>query len=421
MATIESEIISQKLLRTALEGLGKTFARKSGDKPEIIAFRNKINMLLSQPRVLPTQAADLLHRTDNTLLVHVRTEVDRLLRDIEYLAVIEKSSAKPGAGCEAVNALVSENLQQLKSTTDQSERERIIETLNDLFQRAIYLFPNIADGIQATLVPDAAERSEGFHEKFGYDYDRHIYQRYASLAKSEQTIEPSSLIVPLPFYFTTGTHGSGERSAMAASSDHLWMTMIHPRKSDEQVPSLAIEIEAPLIVRKLSHFTLDEVKSLRFISTDSFTPWYREVQGKPQFRERMNPVLHYLDFRQFQSSAFSRKRDQFRDFSDGEWDSCQKELWEARPFTALWREDYARKTKTLRRGFLARISDDPNQVRLAEFSDLTQPVSVSSEEQAARLFVSAFLRNNEDSYDAMYDGRGAIARLCQIPVDKRSF
>lgn len=169
---------------------------------------------------------------------------------------------------------------------------------------AIYLFPYLAKGVEVNLKPAADKATEKFNGEFGITYLRNWYNEL--LKTQEEAGLPGSseqLILPLPYGFTRDPSDEGDRKDIRLS----WINRYGQLAYGYRVPAVAVAINGQ---RKYSHFTLDEVESIRFTDNEAFTPYiewgYDEQRATlvEKLVEKPDSIDHYLRFRGFRRISY---------------------------------------------------------------------------------------------------------------------
>jgi len=344
-----------------------------------------------------------------------------LISDLEYIELLEKG------GVGAVNGRISEWLECVKGDVPLEQKTKAMGEVNHILGRAIYLFPHLARGIAVSLKPETEQKTKEFEDKYGWDYYRNRYNMLLEVYQEKKGFPlPETLVLPLPYGFTTGTHGSGERTARASSQEDIYLGFIHPRGDYQtNVPALAVVVKAPLIVEHPTYFTVDEVESIEFTDNGEFTPFVDKRNNENVLVEKTTPEIYYLRFREFSGVRHNLgERMQLRELTDEEWDRCNRELVTARPFTNLWQEVYHTKPRTLKRGFIACVKDDPlysHHLIMYEITSMRLPKE--NQEKAAAVLYTNILRGKKStlSRTVEYKGIEVIRRLTEIPVQGRHF
>lgn len=337
--------------------------------------------------------------------------------DLEYVDLLEKG------GLEGVNTRLSELVNVLKTDATSEEKLRVVRSLNRHLYRAIHFMPHLATGVEVKLAPGTEDKAEEFGSKYSLEAEgqRRIYDslRKAYPAKLGKQF-PEKLILPLPYGFTTGTHGSGERSGVAQSSGQIGFGFMRQREGEDALePVVNVSIQAAFFTPRQTNFTLDEVESVRFVGAEEYTPVVAERDGVVEFRDRGNPVSYYLYFRDFSNNRSLRKRENLRELSDEEWEFCQTRILSSRPYTNLWRDDYRLAVgNVLIHGFMAVKGDMAEDVTLYELTDLRLPKSDIQDSEAS--IMAKILREGvNQNWLQTFKGRDVITRLMTLPVAER--
>jgi len=330
-------------------------------------------------------------------------------------------------GLEAVNdrldRLFKEYREEGGKLSENEMNEKITE-LNNILFNAIYLFPHIARSIEVRLAEGKIISADKFWDDHGYDYGKN--RRLYDFLKEKKPEMSTVLIMPLPYGFSTGTHGSGQRAARGASREDVYFTYIHPRNNwGIRIPAIAMAIPRPLLFIDHVYFTLEEVESVEFSKNSDLTPFCDETHDNDGLLmiPKANYVFHYLLFRGFSNYVNFRKRADFKkDLSDADWEFMCSNLYEADYGSSLWEEKYATfGNNGLILGFIAVKFEHACDMRLYEFNDIKLP-SEDRHDSAGKLFAK-ILDQDKKTLGAVktYSGNEVIERLLQIPVRERNF
>jgi len=347
----------------------------------------------------------------------------------QFYSLLPLLSIMEEGGVEEVNVYIGKLFSEYKETgANMTEKEMNdkIKAINDVLFGAIYLFPHLVKSVEVKLLPDKIVEAEKFIDKHEYHYgkDRRIYDvlRKAAPEKSEV------ITLPLPYFFTTGTHGSGERSAMGASRAEVHMTYIHLRNNfGIRIPAIALAICRPILYLDYIYFTLDEVDNIKFSDNGEFMPFCdADYEGRIEYISKWNYALHYLIFRGFANYVHFRKREDFGDVTDSHWIEVEENLYEPEFGSGLWNEKWGNilgvfGKQTLESGFLAIKFSDPENMRLMEFNNIKLP-SDDNHIAAAKL-IFRILQNDKNTQKLVkkFAGNKIIERLFVIPVRERRF
>ena len=358
--------------------------------------------------------------TENIGYHRIDSKFKELVFDLETIKLLEKG------GLDAVNEKLGRLFESLKTeATTAEEKEGAIKEFNEMLGRAIYLFPHLAIGVEVKLKPGALERTEEIETRY-YESTRGWFEKLALTYQNERGVPlPDSLVFPLPYGFTTGVHGSGERAAMLQSWEDIFLTSSFPRQMrGVRIPVLSLGIKSPLVIPDYVLFETDEIESIRFTEEGTFTPWVGpdpENSHKAALREKGDSVTCYLRFRNFLDAKACRKRENLLELSSEEWGKYNRELLTPRNLSNLWREDYHPTQKTLRKGFMGRVLRPSLDVTLYELTDSNMPRQDTDE--AALLLYAKIQRGDKRvlARTQTYEGNDIIRRLVEIPVAERQF
>lgn len=343
----------------------------------------------------------------------------RLMDLLPLLSVLEDG------GLDGVNRYLAEYLNVLRSDLTRDALEEALGAVNGILFGAIQLFPHLATGIKVRL-SDKVRSADEIRQLLEYDSKRGSHEAMLQLYPQETGREhDGTFILPLPFAFTTGTHGSGERAAYASSRAEIFLSSTPGRRGDGShlFPVLNLVIRRPLLTFDYTKFLLDEVESVEFIAGGSYSPYYsqgfRDHEPKPEaLIERGSHLEHYLSYRGFVFCLL--KRESFEECTDDEWSRC----WNLRIPSLqniadrLWERDYRRRHLT--HGFLA-VKGDASYT-LYEVTD----VSLDNDDSfigAAMIYLRILRREKAFRRDKVrvYGRDRIIAKLLKIPVAERQF
>ena len=399
--------------------LSREAATRSGLSPTQAALREALPQAIYDG--VRTTASDIKATLAPFIGEYIGFEKDgqfkEFVGDLEYVELMEQG------GLDAVNSRLRELSKTIKADVPKEQKSDAMDRINRLLYRAIYVFPHLATGVQVDLAPGTEGKSEEIWEIYGYDYgsERRKYEQLRDRHQERyDTPFPDTLTVPLPYGFTTGTHGSGQRAAVGASMDEISYTFISLRHNpwNPDTPALGIEIGAPLITTRQTYFTMGEVEDVRFVAGHEFTPL---VSHNGELVDRANPVSHYLMFRDFAVYAAFRRRENLPELTEDEWKLCQTRLWSA-PFSSnLWQEDMRFLRRGLiKKGFMAVNGENADNVALYEYTNYVMPREDKYEAEA--ILLSRILRDETESVVVQtHKGMDVVTRLLAYPVQERSF
>ncbi|MBI2995162.1 MAG: hypothetical protein HYY52_00420 [Candidatus Melainabacteria bacterium] len=348
---------------------------------------------------------------DGLYLSDSKDALKNLATDLEYIQIFNE------AGVKGLNKYLEDILNNLRSAKSEQEKNELIEKLHMFIYRGIYNFPHVVKGVEIILRPGAYEGSKEFGDRFGSDYYRYKYTQLVDALQKEGREVTNSLTIELPYSFTTGTHGSGERAARGASVDNLEFTTIGSwgRKNKERATGLGIAIEVPLIVWKLSYFTLDEIEAVRFTTNGNFTPYLKDEET---LLNRSSYINHYLWFRDFSGCSIDLQK--LGSLNDQEAKELRKFVFPLR-VRNLFDEEHELSGTKLKKGFLAKIED--SKVVLYEIDNLKIGGRDSDSWEDAYKLALKIIRGEikDPSSIKVYTGDDVINRLTEINIEQRRF
>ncbi|MFH0863956.1 MAG: hypothetical protein V1858_02635 [Candidatus Gottesmanbacteria bacterium] len=345
-----------------------------------------------------------------------------LILDLQYIDIVERK------GLHGINERIGELFSELK-TRDKTDKgiQEIEEKLNDLLNRAIYLFPHLAKGVEIVIDPKAEKNTRAFEDTFGHDYNRYYFTQLQKVHIAQGRELSTTWGIPLPYGFTTGTHGSGERAATGASRQDVYFTSAHPYQGAAYgIPTLAITLEAPLIVPRETHFTLDEISHVGLVEKPKFVPYIKKAKNSQDYEllDRMDPTLYYLCFRDFADYRAFRKKDEMRlmKLSDEQFNRLWGKLLEPQTSSNLWEDDY--QAEVTKKCFLAMVEETEEAISLFEFTNVWEfkPTEANCHHRSAYMLNSYLERPDKWTGKVQeYKGQAIINRLAAIPVQPREF
>lgn len=253
-------------------------------------------------------------------------DLARLAQDLEYLSIYERH------GLNGLNEYLNSLIGELSPAKEFKENALVAANIDDLLRRAIYLFPHVARGVKVKVkrdFNDETDQAPGFSR-----LDRRDFTALREQLEEKGRDPYEEMLFPLPTFFTTGTHGSGERAAMMRSNDAVNFDVISQRKGS--IPLVNLAIKRPIITLHYAEFALDEIESVRFSEEGEFVPYVDSGSyGSYRLIVRGNPVSHYLNFRGFMTRL---SQELGKSVSETQWNILKKtgapelygELWASR-------------------------------------------------------------------------------------------
>jgi len=213
---------------------------------------------------------------------------------------------------QEANAMLEEKLKILQGSRESEVLEAAAGKINMLLYEAILQHPSEVNAVRIpvsvslhrneTGLPDAGTRYSG----------RYKLERFLRSALGTEEIPecvPFEFVKHLPYEFTTGTHGSGERNAMEYSCPNI---AAETGVFLDDVPAyLMIDLsDIGWLWHEKGYLFPDEIKSisLEHVPDEQFTPMV--VMGKDReysLKKTPGSAMHYLYFRGFKGSAIKEK------------------------------------------------------------------------------------------------------------------
>ncbi len=298
-------------------------------------------------------------------------------------------------------------------------KKTLIEEANSLLYEAIYNYPHLAHSIEVKLGKRAYENSKRIEDQ--YDESHRLWYKYLVDNRiSQRETDPYSLVTPLPYGFTTGTHGSGERAAMDASRREIYFELTNKRGTYQSTePSLWVTVRTPLIMTHETMFLPEEIEQVSLSGRDDLSPYLGRDWDKVE--SRGNYITNYLNFRGFENRGVGQytKRDP------------QPIILVPLNDHGLWTYDW-QKSKLVKGFFVSYYRDNPQKKIMYEVTN--QPLSSPYSESDIGTMVSKvllrasqpnkrllFIFNKQSAEFGTYSDNKILERLAQIPVAERRF
>jgi hypothetical protein len=338
---------------------------------------------------------------------------------LPLLAIFEKG------GLEAVNQRISDHLNVLRDeTASEQEVESAAYALNDILFTAIYLFPHLVQGVRVRLA-DRLLEEDHITRLVRYDDRRWVFNKMVAMYPQERGHAfPGEFILPLPYGFTTGTHGSGERAAMGASRAELHFSMTAFCAANlKSIPVLEVAVERPLITYKHAMFLPDEIASVELIATGEYTPYYSKgfrdhSPKKETLIDRCDPIMQYLQFRDF---VYCRLQDERmpKNLSSDELKVCGNLLVpDIRSAGYLWK--VGKRHDRVRSGYM--VLQSGQDYSLCVLSDIKTNNVWAIDENAVRTMVGVMRQKKKVLTKVKsHPSTDIIGTLFEVPVAKRNF
>lgn len=313
---------------------------------------------------------------------------------------------------EQTNTEIDAHIVQLRQSTNIEELQDLTGKLNNTLFKAIYHFPHIVNGVEIMFQNNVDAHAEEWGKQYGHEYaiGRRVWEK---LAQENQEMY-ASLVFPLPFAFSTGTHGSGSRAATTASSVDIFFTNI----GWEKKPVLAFQLLA--YQDNPAYVELSEIKHVILSSRSDFAP---SVGYNQEILPKQNSILHYLNFRQFSHVPLIRQEEFPSEYTNEDMLLIQHSLLlpGASNLWQTWVKRHFFRTKQyIRDGFLI-VYGKTGTVTMYEIADLFSS-HIDHRDQQLTIARELWYQNKKTwNATTTYKGHAIIDRLVQIPVEERVF
>lgn len=293
--------------------------------------------------------------------------------------------------------------------------------MNDILYYAIVHHPTKVNAVQILTSADVSRECKEL-PSWGY---REMLKNYIEKATGREGLEgivPFSFTLHLPFAFTTGTHGSGERAAMSNSITNV---LFEEWGYGRYAPSaLKIDVRGGgWLIKKDVYFLPEEVKLIQLaqVADSQFSPLYQDLD-KPLVQP-YSTLDHYLAFRGFRVIRTDEK-----DIMQHEPEilHIMREGVVLIPehSTGLFHVEYYNYPTLVMSGFAAVAFRKDEKLELYEFHDVGLPENLvkkmASGENAAYVAYAAALRLTGSQQDIkVYRGNDAIARLHEVRTERK--
>ncbi|MFA6460918.1 MAG: hypothetical protein WCV90_01515 [Candidatus Woesearchaeota archaeon] len=215
--------------------------------------------------------------------------------------------SSPNDYIERTNSTLEEKLSNLKRTIDPKLLGGLAQEINDLLYEVILNHPTEANAVQISTIISPKREEKGLpyaHTIFSGRYKLEMFLSAALGTKELHDTVEFEFVKHLPYFFTTGTHGSGERAAMGCSCPNL---LVETGLEDNDVPAyLMIDVADQGFMQQSIHLFLDEIKSVKLaqVPNDKFTSVVdRPGRDKYTLKTSSSSVSHYLWYRGFNFST----------------------------------------------------------------------------------------------------------------------
>jgi hypothetical protein len=326
------------------------------------------------------------------------------------------------------NERLQSMLIQLKDPDSlQEEQGNLLGEANDVLQSAIFQFPDLVHSIQVWLSEASYGNLDSVDSRFS-ESGRWSYTRLVDISEEQGIEGVNPLVIPLPFGFTTGTHGSGERAAISASRQEIYFGLAisrgaHGNQRESREPVLFATLRKPLITSSEAIFLLSEVEEITLSARDDFTPY---IVDNERVDSRGDSINNYLFFRGFVNRGIGQH---IEVFPKPIVLTCNED-------TGLW--DFDWETRRLKTGFFMtydsaegwqmyevhnkQMGNPYDEKDIGSLVEIALGSNTQSKKRHSFNPLNLIRRSRRESNDTLvYAGNEIIKRLSEIPVAQRHF
>ncbi|HLC66867.1 MAG TPA: hypothetical protein VJK52_04465 [Candidatus Nanoarchaeia archaeon] len=322
------------------------------------------------------------------------------------------------------NAVLEQRLQSLKTETDPVALGGIAEELNGLLYSAIVQYPAAVNAVRVSTIIHPNRSEEGLPDSRTIFSGRYKLKYFLKAALGIETLPETvefEFVKHLPYSFTTGTHGSGERNAMGASCPILSI-QTGCMKTDVPV-FLGVDVaDANSIMQEEIHLFPDEVQAMTLtkVSEKEFTPIARMHDRKYELSPSRSSAMHYVLYRGFQSYGVNGADIPNKNWKEGVIAIVGRVLVPNRS-TGLFSDKWRFLSPVSVSGFAVDASGAESV--LYEFTDVSIPRSLRESRFGEDAIISAYAMVQHTKRPQRniqtYTGDGIIERLSQVEVERK--
>ena len=330
-----------------------------------------------------------------------------------------KRTQEKASSLDEVNKTLDSILIELRRDLSLEEKKALTIKANGLLYGVIYNYPYLAHSVEVRLGREAYENSERIDDLCG-ESNRWWYKRLVGNRKKQGESDPYSLVVPLPYGFTTGTHGSGERAAISASRREVYFDLTNRRgKYEYDNPCLRVTVQAPLVFSHETTFLPEEIDKVSLSGRIDLSPYLGH--DRDEVESRGNYIYNYLDFRGFENRGIGKyiKKD------------SKPIILTSQQDYGLWSYDW-QKRKLIKGFFVSYDRADLEKTIMYEVNN--QALSNQYDEDVIGTMIDKVLSrvnqpnkkfsfpfSRSESNTIAYTGNEILKRLVKIPVSERHF
>jgi len=192
---------------------------------------------------------------------------------------------------EELNGVLERGIQTLKTEKRRKALEKASEEMNTILYEAIEKYPNEANAVS---IPTKIY--------FNEDGSRYGLRSFLESVIGSQKLSGSisfEFVKHLPYVFTTGTHGSGERMAGFSSCPNL---SLETDLEDGSPAGLRLDLaDGNYIGQENVFLPASEIQSISLerVADEKFTPRGRRVSRNWEFKENYSGAAHYIYYMGF--------------------------------------------------------------------------------------------------------------------------
>ncbi len=318
------------------------------------------------------------------------------------------------------NDVLSKRLSSLKTETDYNKLELIAEDINGILYNAIEYYPTQANAVIINTRINTTTEGVGLPDSNTIFSGRISLENYLKHALDLNELSKEiqfRFVKHLPFTFTTGTHGSGERDARSASLENI---AVETAVFKTDLPAyLMIDVADGGLCHRKAYLLPDEIKSIKlgWVDDKEFSQNLRGSFDTPVLEPSHSSAGHYLWYKGFGSYCMREEYVPAGKWKKGIVQIVGKVLT-PKYSTKLLIQEY--NTQFLN-GFAALPSE--NGIILYEFKDVQLPKALlkntnfgQAATQAA--FAIALHQKKPQPNILTYSGKEIIDRLSQFKSER---
>lgn len=203
-----------------------------------------------------------------------------------------------GQTIDQLNATLEERINQLRAETEVSRCREMADELNDFLYSLIHSHAPEVNAMQISVRARLGDERKDLPD-FGYRAWLTRYLQKALPRKTKGTVA-YTFSVHLPFAFTTGTHGSGERAARSASWENMAFHSYYYRNQQKVRWYLSLNLNGGSWLSKREvYFAPTEIRKIVVaqVNDTDYSPFF-DPRGESLISGRL-ALDHYIHFRNF--------------------------------------------------------------------------------------------------------------------------